>query len=113
MKGLLAAAALLALSAAPAQAQPACRWVHGRLFAANGNPTFRIAVAGRILGVRLADDQGLADLPAPLPRLMAPDAFAVDVVADFRVCPITRARPGRMRAVRLLAVAKAAARPSR
>jgi hypothetical protein len=101
----------LAISSASEAEPAACVWVHGRLFAANGNPTFRIAPAGtrRILGVRQSDD-GADALPPDVRRQVAPDAFQVDVLGDFRVCPLA---PGRMRPVRLEAGRNLASRPAK
>ena len=113
---LLAAAAVLAVTPAAGQGKGwPCQSIHGRLFAANGAPTFRIAPTGsrRILGVRQAEGEGLMNLPDPLPKLLAPDAFQVRVTADFRVCPLTPDRPGRMRMVRLAGVSRAVAEPAR
>jgi hypothetical protein len=67
---LAAAIALVAMKAeswaGPIPAGP-CFWIHGRLFAANGAPTFRISWAGakRILGVKAAEgaDAAINDLP--------------------------------------------------
>jgi hypothetical protein len=92
----------VATDARPRPKSEACFRVHGRLFAANGNPTFRIAPAGtrRILGVHQSDD-GADVLPPSVRRLVEPDAFRVDVLGDFQVCPLAPDRPGRMRPVRL------------
>ena len=93
------------LSGRRADAPGRCFWVHGRLFAANGAPTFRIRRAGskRILGVKASEDVDAAidDLPEPVRALVSPDAFQVDVEGDFRVCPLMKDRPGRMRLVRI------------
>ena len=99
---LFAAVSAGAAAAAPPAAGP-CFWVHGRLFAANGNPTFRVWPIGskRILGVGGGEDPAL---PAPVSALTQPDAFKVDLYGDFRVCPLTRDRPGWMRMVRINAV---------
>ena len=108
--GLLLAALL---SGGMAEAEPAegcrassklvgaCFTVHGRLSAWNGNPTFRIHASGtkRMLGVDAPDGDPEHALPAPLEALVTPDAFQVDVDADFLVCPFTADRPGHMRFV--------------
>jgi hypothetical protein len=80
----------------------ACFTVHGRLFAANGTPTFRIWRVGtkRIIGVIGADgDLENGGLPDRVGKLVEPDAFKVDVDGDYRVCPFTKERPGRMQIV--------------
>ena len=93
-----------------------CFWVHGRLFAANGAPTFRILWSGtkRILGVRANDgsDAAIGDLPEAIGALVSPDAFQVDVDGDYRVCPLTKDRPGRMRFVRIDQARHLVARPA-
>jgi hypothetical protein len=111
--------ALTLLAGQDVQAGPAagaCFWVHGRLSAANGAPTFRLWPIGtkRILGVNVAHHEGAAigDLPSPLPVLMSPDAFNVDVYGDFHICPMTPDQPGRMRFVRLEQARHPLARPA-
>src|ERR1700754_4715838 len=56
----------LALTASDPGAPRLCRTVHGRISAANGNPSIRIWVVGtkRMLGVGSQDDLSLNDLPA-------------------------------------------------
>jgi hypothetical protein len=88
----------LMLGANAAVACPAglpCFTVHGRLQAWNGNPTFRIWRIGtrRVLGVH---DEAL---PPVLLRAFGADAFGKRVTADFKVCPLTRQRKGRMQMV--------------
>ncbi len=99
----------------PSNAPGQCFWVHGRLFAANGAPTFRILRVGtrRILGVKAGEgaDATIDDLPEPVRALVSPDAFQVDVDGDYRVCPLTRDRPGRMRFVRIDQALHLIARP--
>lgn len=101
-------ASSIAARAEPHAPAPAanCFWVHGRLSAANGAPTFRIWRIGtkRVLGV--VDAEGGSDSAAILPdsvrTLVAPDAFKVYVMGDFRVCPLAADRPGHMRMVRVV-----------
>lgn len=90
-----------------------CFWVHGRLFAANGAPTFRIWRIGtkRILGVRGAGPSAGA-LAVSMRQLVEPDAFQVNVYGDFHVCPLTSDRPGRMRFVFIQEARHLLARPS-
>lgn len=82
-----------------------CRNVHGRAFQANGAPAVRIAVIGtwRVLGV-VQPHESFSDLPASLREIWSrtPGEPGPPVVGDFRVCPITLARPGRMQKVRLI-----------
>jgi hypothetical protein len=108
---LSAAVSAGAAAAAPPAAGP-CFWVHGRLFAANGAPTFRIWPIGskHILGVGGGEDPAL---PAPVRALTRPDAFKVDLYGDFRACPLTPGRPGRMQMVRIKAARRLVARPRR
>jgi len=73
-----------------------CFTVHGRLFAANGTPTFRIWPVGtkRLYGVSGAEDRG------SLPECLAPHiGFDKQLYADFVVCPFTHDRAGWMRFV--------------
>jgi hypothetical protein len=120
--GAVAAAALAPLSfciAAPADAQSgpggACFWVHGRLFAANGAPTFRIWRVGtiRILGVVGAHAAGEPTLPQNLETALGPDAFQVEVLGDYHVCPLKKEHPGWMRFVRLDGARRLVVRPRR
>lgn len=78
--------------------------MHGRLFAANGRPSFRIWIVGtrRILGVshRVADESHRPLLPANVWAAFGDgQAFGTFVYGDFEVCPFTRDRPGWMRLV--------------
>jgi hypothetical protein len=116
MRLALAACAVFTLAASPAPAAAtACResklvvgpcfTVRGRLFVANGAPTFRIRPAGskRLLGVfdgaRNADTAEV--LPPDVRAAATPptpgELHAVD--ATWRVCPLAKQRPGRMQAV--------------
>jgi hypothetical protein len=76
-----------------------CTRLHGKLFAANGTPTFRIARLGttRILGIS-DEANGLPPAIATL-MLIHGDALTMRIFADFRVCPFTRQRPGAMQFV--------------
>ena len=100
------AALLIALLATDAAAAPACYSVHGRLFAANGTPSFRIWPVGtrRLLGVHgdmLPPELGGARAPS-----MGTDGD-VAVYGDFTVCPLTHDRPGHMRMVTVTAISHA------
>jgi hypothetical protein len=96
-------AALAAMALTPEQ----CRTVHGRIFAANGNPSIRIWVVGtkRILGVGTQDELSLDDFPANLRRLWlrkGPSLFDASIYGDFRVCASEPQRPGWMQMVRVV-----------
>jgi hypothetical protein len=80
-----------------------CFEVHGRLAIWNGTPSVRIWPVGtrRELGVVAPDGDAAGDplLPGPVATLIqaAPDHTAV--FGDYRVCPLSRDKPGRMRIV--------------
>ncbi|HEY1632717.1 MAG TPA: hypothetical protein VGF56_15480 [Rhizomicrobium sp.] len=76
-----------------------CFALHGRLQAWNGNPTFRIWRIGtrRVLGVE--DNGGQPYLPPAIRKVLGDDAFGKRVTADYRVCPLTKARKGWMQIV--------------
>ncbi|MBV9881915.1 MAG: hypothetical protein JO276_02805 [Sphingomonadaceae bacterium] len=112
----MAAAALLLVSSAADAAQThswcrshpqrvgQCRDIHGRLSPYNGTPTYRIWILGtrRMLGVVGRSGHDLGDeypLPANLETAFGPRPFDLDIFGDFRVCPLTRARPGVMQSV--------------
>jgi len=78
-----------------------CFTIHGRLFAANGAPTFRILRIGtkRVLGVIGLGEDRERGIPPSVAALVMPDAFKVDVVGDFRVCPFSKEQPGHMQFV--------------
>jgi hypothetical protein len=100
-------AALCAIASAPAVAD-GCRTVHGRMSLANGAPSVRIWVVGghRILGV-VQVHQKLDDLPANIRQIWAARGvqamWSSDLFGDYRVCPVTRSRPGRMQLVTVAA----------
>jgi hypothetical protein len=115
----LAATPVTARTACEASAQLVgrCFWIHGRLGAWNGAPTFRIWRVGshRILGVNTAANGGDSEQQPLPPEVLkatpkAADLFSTDLYGDYRVCPFTRSRPGRMqyvciaKATRLIAV---------
>jgi micrococcal nuclease len=72
-----------------------CYETRGRMQAANGNPSVRIWKVGtkRILGVK---NENLENLPAKIKEVFS---FGVFVFADYRVCPLTKGKPGRMQMV--------------
>jgi len=100
------AVASLVLAAAPSLAASPCFTVRGRLEIWNGTPSVRIWPVGtrRMLGVVTASGSpdGGPLMPPPVQALIdqAPDQGAV--YGDYRVCPLTRDQPGRMRAVYIL-----------
>ena len=100
LAGLFGCAAIPVASAAGAGA---CFDVHGRLAIWNGNPAVRIWPVGtrRELGVVAPDGDAAGDhlLPGPVAALIqaAPDHTVV--FGDYRVCPLSPPRPGRMRIV--------------
>jgi hypothetical protein len=73
-----------------------CFWVHGRIRAYNGNPTFRIWPTGskRLLGVTGAHP---GEEPIMPPELTV--SFDRDIYADFNVCPFSPRQPGVMQRV--------------
>jgi hypothetical protein len=116
---IVALALLLCGLVGAAQAQTPgagpCFWVHGRLFAANGAPTFRIWRIGtrRILGVVGRDETGEAQtiLPEAVRKLIVSDAFDIEVFGDYHVCPLHKDHLGWMRFVRLDRARNLVARP--
>ena len=72
----------------------------------NGTPSVRIWVVGtsRVLGV-VQQDERFGDLPANVRNLWAAHGneamWASSLFGDFRVCPITKSKPGRMQLVSL------------
>jgi len=83
----------------------ACFWVHGRLRAYNGAPTFRIWPTGthRLLGVNAprGEDSSNPRFPAEVnaARGTGFDAFGTALFGDYLVCPLSRPRAGRMQFV--------------
>ena len=72
-----------------------CYTTRGRLALYNGNPSFRIWKVGtdRLLGVR----EGSPENPMmPFDLFYGTDA---KIFADFKVCPLTKERPGWMQIV--------------
>jgi hypothetical protein len=121
MNRLTLAVIVLAVSAPPVLAQPPCErsprlvgrcfWVHGRLAAFNGTPTFRIWKIGtrRVLGID--DVEEPHELPQSVKQRLPADAFAVTITGDYRVCPFTRSRPGRMQFVCLAGASRLETNP--
>ena len=97
----------------PYAAQP-CFTVRGRLYGANGNPTFRLAPQGtkRLLGVFGGDADAASPtvLPAGVRAAMTPPAPGdlLPVTGVFRVCPFAPERAGWMRPVCIAEAAEVA-----
>jgi len=72
-----------------------CYETRGRMQAANGNPSVRIWKVGtkRVLGVR---NENLENLPTKVKEVFS---FGVFVFADYKVCPLTKEKPGHMQMV--------------
>lgn len=91
---------------APAKATAErCFDVHGRMSLSNGTPGVRIWILGknRELGA-LQQDQRFDDLPRNIRTVWATggDEWNTYLFGDFRVCPVERDRPGRMRMVHVV-----------
>jgi hypothetical protein len=79
-----------------------CFRVQGRLSVYNGTPSIRLWPIGtkRLLGVLDPMDTANAPGPSILPASIAGRLDAdKDVFGDFLVCPLTRAKPGRMQTI--------------
>ena len=105
---IVALSALLGFGAIPmaagAQASAgACFDVHGRLAIWNGNPAVRIRPVGtrRQLGVVTPNGDAAGDhlLPGPVATLIQASPDHTVVFGDYRVCPLSPERAGRMRIV--------------
>ena len=72
-----------------------CYETRGRLQAANGYPSVQIWKVGtkRILGVK---NENLENLPSKVKETFS---FGVFVSANYKVCPLTKEKPGRMQMV--------------
>ena len=99
----MCAAVPIASSAQASGGAGACFDVHGRLAIWNGNPAVRIWPAGtrRELGVVAPDGDAAGDhlLPGPVAALIqgAPDHTVV--FGNYRVCPLSPEKAGRMQIV--------------
>jgi len=79
-----------------------CFNVRGRLSVYNGTPSIRLWPIGtkRLLGVIDPRDSSAVPGRDTIPESIASKLnFDKDVFGDFLVCPLTRARPGRMQTV--------------
>ena len=80
-----------------------CYWTHGRLLAANGNPSYRLWKIGthRVLGIYSGPGAEKADeldnehpeLPANLGKY---DLLKTTIFGDFEVCPLEAEKEGHM-----------------
>jgi len=79
-----------------------CFNVRGRLSVYNGTPSIRLWPLGtkRLLGVIDPRDPSAVPGRDTIPESVSSKLnFDKDVFGDFLVCPLTRARPGRMQTV--------------
>ena len=108
MLALLAAAAIAGAVAGIPQSPGQCGVVRGRLDLWNGGTPVQIWVVGtrRMLGVE-------APVPAEVTRLIdqAEDRWAISIFGDYRVCAVTRSRPGHRQAVRIVGTDRLVVRP--
>ena len=89
-----------------------CFTVHGRLAVWNGAPAFRISLIGtkRILGVNGADGEPASATAIPEAVRRARTTNFTEVYGDYRVCPLSPDRPGRMQFVCIDSAANLVAR---
>ena len=89
-----------------------CYTVHGRMYAANGSPSYRIWVVGthRILGVHEGLGETACSPPALLDSLVGKEDKVV--YADFVVRPVTPDHPGWMRMVCVASARRIVTRPA-
>ncbi|HVN63664.1 MAG TPA: hypothetical protein VMT58_03425, partial [Candidatus Binataceae bacterium] len=66
----------------------ACFTIHGKLFLANGNPTYRILRLGtrRILGVLCDEDPLVPSNLESAIRASQDNAWSIEYFADYKVC---------------------------
>jgi hypothetical protein len=98
-----------------AETAPSCRWIHGRLAEANGNPSYRLWKVGthRLLGIysgpeafhrrfeksEYAPDNEAPQLPSNVEEALwrsASGSWANIIFADFEVCPLEKEKPKAM-----------------
>jgi hypothetical protein len=116
LAALFGCAAIPMASSARAPAGPgACFDVHGRLAIWNGNPSVRIWPVGtrRELGVVAPDGDAAGDhlLPGPIATLIQASPDHTVVFGDYRVCPLSPDKPGRMRIVYIAGASRLRAAP--
>jgi hypothetical protein len=108
MLALLAAAAIA--GAGIPQAPGQCGLIRGRLDLWNGGTPVQIWVVGtrRRLGVE-------DPVPAEVTRLLdqADDRWAISIFGDYRVCAVTRSRPGHRQSVKIVGADRLEVRPRR
>jgi hypothetical protein len=82
----------------------------------NGTPSVRVWVIGadRVLGV-IQQDESFSDLPANVRHRWSAQGdeamWSSYLFGDFRVCPVTKSKPGRMQLVRVEGAANLRVRP--
>ena len=104
--GAVLAIVLAAAAVNGAPARPgACGMIHGEMYLSNGMPDTRIRVGKRILGV-VQNDLTFDQLPPKILRVWGGkdgESFMGHTLrGDFRVCAVTRQRPGWMQMVRVV-----------
>lgn len=109
MLALLAAVATLGGAQAGIPQSPGqCGTIRGRLDLWNGGTPVQVWVVGtrRMLGVA-------EPLPIEVTRLLdqAPDRWAISIFGDYRVCALTRSRPGHRQSVRIAGAERLVVRP--
>jgi hypothetical protein len=89
--------------AAPSKPAGPCFQVRGRLAIWNGAPAVRIWPVGtrRMLGVHTPEGEGYGDdlMPVAVRAMVETAPEHTVVYGNYRVCPLTAERPGRMRIV--------------
>jgi len=113
---LVIAFILTATAAAEARMAGPCFTVHGRLSIYNGSFVHRIWPVNSHRLLALVDatgryDEEKAPVPASLQHVFDKDPEA-RIFANFRLCPITRSRPGVMQHVHLIGVVHVVVVPS-
>jgi hypothetical protein len=92
-----------------------CHLIRGRLAVWNGTPSVRIWPVGtrRELGVADAhgDTAGERLFPAEVAALIEPAPDRTVVFGDYRVCPLSPRRPGRMQMVYIAGASRLRAAP--
>jgi hypothetical protein len=88
-----------------------CFTIHGRMYAANGSPSYRIWIVGsnRIFGVHEGIGETACSPPAMLDSLIREDKL---IYADFVVRPVTPDTPGLMRMVCVASARHIVTRPA-
>ncbi|HEY0647631.1 hypothetical protein [Phenylobacterium sp.] len=105
---LAVAAAIAGAGAGIPQAPGQCGVIRGRLDLWNGGTPVQIWVVGtrRMLGVE-------EPIPGEVTRLLdqADDRWAISVFGEYRVCAVTRSRPGHRQSVTIVGTDRLEVRP--